>query len=139
MNTDISSELPPGQGRQRIEVITSVQRLRRWSAGEKKSIVVETYEPGFSVSSVARKYGISPSQLFEWKRKMEDGALTAVGSEERVVPESELKAALERIKRLERLLGQKTEEVEVLKEAVKIGREKKLISRRPLRGLDDID
>ena len=139
MNTDISSELPRGQGRQRIEVITSVQRRRRWSAGEKKSMIEETYEPGFSVSSVARKYGISPSQLFEWKRKMEDGALTAVGSEERVVPESELKAALERIKRLERLLGQKTEEVEVLKEAVKIGREKKLISRRPLRGLDDID
>jgi transposase len=41
-----------------------------------------------------------------------------------VVTESELKKAQERIKRLERLLGQKTEEVEVLKEAVRIGREK---------------
>ncbi len=38
---------------------------------------------------------------------MEDAALTAVGSEERVVPESELEAALERMKRLERLLGQR--------------------------------
>lgn len=70
---------------------------------------------------------------------MEAGALTAVGSEERVVPESELKAAEERIRRLERLLGQKTEEVEVLKEAVKIAREKKLISRKPLRGVEGFE
>ena len=70
---------------------------------------------------------------------MEQGALTAVGNEERVVAESELKKAQERISRLERLLGQKTEEVEILKEAVRIGREKKLISRKPLEGLDDFE
>jgi transposase len=70
---------------------------------------------------------------------MEAGALMAVGSEERVVPESELKAAEDRIRRLERLLGQKTEEVEVLKEAVKIAREKKLISRKPLRGVEGFE
>ena len=137
MNTDSTFELP--KGRQRVEVITSVQRRRRWSPAEKMAIVEETYEPGQSVSSVARKHGMAPSQLFAWKRKMEAGALTAVGSEERVVPESELKAALDRIKRLERLLGQKTEEVEVLKEAVKIGREKKLISRKPLLGVEDFE
>jgi transposase len=67
---------------------------------------------------------VALSQLFEWKRKIEAGALTTVGPEERVVPESELRTALERIKRLERILDQKTEEVEVLKEAVKIAREK---------------
>jgi len=65
--------------------------------------------------------------------------LTGVSSEEKVVPESELKKAAERIKRLERLLGQKTEEVEVLKEAVRIGREKKLISRSPLRGIQNFE
>ena len=70
---------------------------------------------------------------------MENGALTAVDKEERVIPESELNKALERIKRLERLLGQKTEEVEVLKEAVRIGREKKLISRKPLAGVEDFE
>ena len=70
---------------------------------------------------------------------MEDGALTGIGSEEKVVAESELKKAQERIKRLERLLGQKTEEVEILKEAVKIGREKKLISRQPLLGVEDFE
>jgi transposase len=131
------TNLPPG--RQTVEVMTSVQRRRRWTAHQKMSMIDETYEPGESVSSVARKHGISASQLFTWKRQMEAGALTAVGSEERVVPESELKAAEARIRRLERLLGQKTEEVEVLKEAVKVAREKKLISRKPLRGVEGFE
>ena len=42
----------------RVEVITSVQRRRRWSAEEKARIVQETYAPGFSVSLVARQHGI---------------------------------------------------------------------------------
>ena len=70
---------------------------------------------------------------------MEQGGLIAVGKEETVVAESELKKAQDRIRRLERLLGQKTEEVEVLKEAVRIGREKKLISRKPLFGIEDFE
>ena len=115
-----------------VHVITSVERRRRWSAFEKKAIVEESFEAGKTVSSVARQYGLSPSQLFAWRRKMEEGALVGVGTEERVVPESSYKQALDRIKRLERLLGQKTEEVEILKEAVRIGREKKLIWRNPL-------
>lgn len=124
---------------QRIEVITSVERRRRWAPAEKKSIIDETYQPGMTVSYVARKHGIPPSQVFYWRRRMEDGAMQGVGSEERLVAESELKKAQERIKRLERLLGQKTEEVECLKEAVRIGREKKLISRQPLLGVEDFE
>lgn len=122
-----------------IEVITSVQRRRRWTPSEKRALVEETYQPGMSVSYIARKYGISPSQLFYWRRCLEEGALVGVGSEEKVIAESELKKAQERIRRLERLLGQKTEEVEILKEAVRIGREKKLISRQPLRGVEDFE
>jgi transposase len=123
----------------RVEVVTSVQRRRRWAPAEKKVMVEETYAPGMSLSAVARKHGIPPSQLFYWRRRMEDGALEGVGSEERVVAESELKKAHDRIKRLERLLGQKTEEVECLKEAVRIGREKKLISLKPLQGVEDFE
>jgi transposase len=70
---------------------------------------------------------------------MEEGAMVSVGKEEKVFPESEKKELEARIKRLERLLGQKTEEVECLKEAVKIAREKKLISRKPLKGVDDFE
>ncbi len=123
----------------RVEVLSAVERRRRWAPAEKRTIVDETYQPGMTVSYVARKYGIAPSQLFYWRRRMEDGALTGVGSEERVVPESELKKAHERIRRLERILGQKVEDIECLKEAVRIGREKKLISRAPLKGLEDFE
>lgn len=118
------------------KVITSVQRRRRWSKDEKMKLVHETYES--SVSSVARQNGILPAQLFYWRKCMENGALTAVGSEEEVVPESEHRKALQRIKELERALGKSTMKVEILTEAVRIGREKKLISRAPLPGLEDI-
>jgi transposase len=114
-----------------VHVITSVERRRRWSIYEKKAIVEETYEQGKSVSYVARKHGIAASQVFLWRRKMEEGALVGVSCQENVIPETEYKQALDRIKRLERVLGQKTEEVEILKEAIKIGHEKKLIWRNP--------
>jgi len=64
----------------RVEVITSVQRRRRWSAEEKTRIVQETYAPGMSVSLVARRHGIAPNQLFSWRRLYADGALSAVGA-----------------------------------------------------------
>ncbi|HXH32260.1 MAG TPA: transposase [Bacteriovoracaceae bacterium] len=119
------------------KVITSVQSRRRWSSDEKMNLIQETYGPGSSVSSVARQHGISPSQSFHWRRCMENGAVVAVGAEEQVVSETEYKKALARIRELERALGKSTLKVEILTEAVKIGREKKLISRAPLQGLDD--
>ena len=50
---------------ERIEVITSVQRRRRYSGQEKAQFVAMTMQPGSSVSSVARQYGISLSLLFK--------------------------------------------------------------------------
>ena len=52
----------------RIEVVTSVQRRRRWTASEKVRMVEETFEPGMTVSLVARRYGVAPNQLFTWRR-----------------------------------------------------------------------
>jgi transposase len=123
----------------KIEVITSTKNRRRWTPHEKRVIVEETYQPGYSVSYVARKYGIPASQLFYWRRHMESGALTAVGAEEAVVPVSKVKLLENRVRELERILGKKTLENEILREAVKIGREKKLISRQPLFGMEDFD
>ena len=57
----------------RVEVITSVQRRRRWSTAEKVRLVEEAMQPGSSVSFVARRYAISPSLLFTWKRRMLEG------------------------------------------------------------------
>jgi transposase len=119
------------------KVVTSVQRRRRYTPDEKMRMIEETYKPGQSVSSVARQNGIFPSQLFYWRRCMENGASVAVKSEDSVVSEADYKKALARIRELERALGKSTLSVEILKEAVRLGREKKLISRAPLVGLDD--
>jgi transposase len=124
---------------QRIEVITSVERRRRWSPHEKRLIVEETRQSGMSVSFVARKYGIPPSQLFYWRKLMEAGGLIGVGSEEEVVPKSKVKVLENRVKELERVLGRKTMENEILREAVKLTREKKLISRQPLPGVEGLE
>tara|TARA_Y100000296_G_C5086880_1_gene212833 strand:- start:150 stop:371 length:222 start_codon:yes stop_codon:yes gene_type:complete len=65
------------------------------------------------------------------------GSLTAVKAGETVVPASELAAAIKEIKELQRLLGKKTMENEILREAVEWGRSKKLIARSPLLPEDD--
>src|SRR5262245_44835401 len=53
-----------------IEVITSVQRRRRWTAEEKERLVAASLEPGTGVSAVARQAGIHPSQLYGWRRQL---------------------------------------------------------------------
>jgi transposase len=54
----------------RVEVITSVQRRRRWSGAEKQRIVAAALEPGAVASAVAREAGIHVSQLFRWRREL---------------------------------------------------------------------
>lgn len=112
----------------RVEVITSVQRRRRWSAAEKVRLVEETMQPGSSVSFVARRTGISPSLLFRWKRRMVEGGHEAVQADEDVVGASRLRELEKRLRELERLLGRKTMEVEILKEALELARPKKRAS-----------
>jgi transposase len=59
----------PEAGVRRIEVITGTGRRRRWSADDKARIIAETLAPGASVSEVARRYGMSPQQIFGWRRE----------------------------------------------------------------------
>jgi len=53
-----------------VQVITSVERRRRWSTTEKEQLVAATLEPGASVSALARAAGIHPSQLYGWRRQL---------------------------------------------------------------------
>ena len=120
-----------------VEVITTDQRRRRWSVQEKAALVRRTYEPGTSVSLVARQEGVAASLLFQWRRLEREGALVAVSAGESVVPASELAAARAEIAKLQRILGKKTLENEILKEAVEIAAEKKWIARSPLLPKDE--
>ena len=54
---------------QRIEVFTGTGRRRSWTADEKAGIVAESYAEGDTVCSVARRHGLTPQQLFTWRRQ----------------------------------------------------------------------
>jgi transposase len=52
----------------RLELFTGAGRRRTWSDEEKAAIVAESDGPGTSISAVARRHGLSASQLFTWRR-----------------------------------------------------------------------
>ncbi|RWG14450.1 MAG: transposase [Mesorhizobium sp.] len=52
----------------RLEIFTGSGRRREWLPDEKAQIVAESYETGETVSAVARRYALSPQQLFAWRR-----------------------------------------------------------------------
>src|SRR5687768_1907644 len=112
-----------------IDILSGLERRRRWTAAEKVAIVNETYEPGVTVSLVARRHGIAPNQLFHWRKLAAQGALTAAGRGEEVVPASDFRALQNQVRELQRLLGKKTLEAEVLKEALEVVDSKKRLLR----------
>ena len=69
-----------------VEVITSVERRRRWSRDEKLRIVAESAQPDRTASQVARAHGIFPSQLFTWRRQLLAAATGNCASESGFVP-----------------------------------------------------
>jgi len=71
----------------RIEVITTVERRRRWSSAEKQRLVAASLEPGASVSAIARGAGVHPSQLYGWRRQLR-GALQTGFAAVQIVPDA---------------------------------------------------
>lgn len=67
-------------GVQRFEVFTGAGRRRDWPPDVKASIIAESYSGAETVSAVARRHGLAPSQLFTWRRllrkQMEEHGLT---------------------------------------------------------------
>ena len=54
----------------RIEVLSGPERRRRWSAGEKRSIVAEAFAPGSSVCAVARRRDVVAGQIYRWRNEL---------------------------------------------------------------------
>jgi transposase-like protein len=69
-----------------VEVITGFRRRRRWSVEEKLRIVEESFRPGVSVSSVARRHELNANQLFTWRRLAREGSLGGGGAGSDLVP-----------------------------------------------------
>jgi transposase-like protein len=66
----------------RLEVFTGAGRRRKWSDEDKARIVAEIVASGDSVCAVARSHGLSPQQLFGWRRQLREAA--AGDSDERL-------------------------------------------------------
>jgi transposase len=64
----ISERMHVSEPIRRMEVFTGEGRRRSWSAEEKAAIVAESYAPGETVCGVARRHGLTPPQLFAWRR-----------------------------------------------------------------------
>ena len=90
-----------------------------------------------SVSLVARQHGVAPNQVFKWRQLYAEGALSAVGAGEEVVPASEYRALQHQVRELQRLLGKKTLENEVLRDALELMQPKKRLLRSPSPVRDD--
>jgi transposase-like protein len=60
------------------EIISSVERRRKWTAEQKVKMLTEVLEPGATVSSVADRNGISRSQLYAWKRLAQRGSIPGI-------------------------------------------------------------
>ncbi|HXZ16328.1 MAG TPA: transposase [Roseiarcus sp.] len=69
----------------RLEVFTGCGRRRGWTPAQKAEILAESYESGEKVSAVARRHGLTPQQLFGWRREAQRRARRRAANEEGAV------------------------------------------------------
>ena len=81
-------------------------RRRRFTAEQKRAFLDEAARTGNSISEVARRYGLAPSMMFQWRRAMDDATKKSLKANEKVVPESEVKKLKARIRDARASTGQ---------------------------------
>jgi transposase len=103
-------------------VIAAMASKRRkgstYTFEEKLALLAEAEKPGMSMAAVARKYGVATSRLFVWRRELADTTSTDI---------QEMLLMKNRNRELERLLGKQMLENEILREALRVASEKKLL------------
>lgn len=90
---------------------------RLFTAPFKQDQIARVTRQELTLAELARELSVSPSVVRRWQRLSTHGSAAAVGADEEVVPASELRAAQQRIKELERALGKKAMEIEILQAA----------------------
>ena len=109
----ISANEPVGRGR------------RRWSADDKLRMVEEALGGTDSISAVARRNGVAPNLLYRWRRLALEGGAVAIAGDDTVTSDKTVRDLETKVRELERQLGRKTMEAEILKEALERSRSKK--------------
>lgn len=100
---------------------------RKIYAQEFKNKILKEIDEGKTYHEVSNKYGVPVRYLYDWKHSLLKRSSDQAVSSEGKVPISEYKKILEKVKRLERALGQKTLDCQILQEAVDIASKKKWI------------
>ena len=90
-------------------------RKRRWPA-EQKLAVLQEWKNGVPLEEICRKYALNAAQMYRWKRSLEQG-LKESGE---MAPRSQVVGLQKRVEELERVLGRKALEVEVLKKTYEL-------------------
>lgn len=109
--------------RERIETKDeSTRTRRRFSLAEKQRMLAEATSPGQSISRVARKYGITTSLLFRWRKVFQLSV-----AEPRHHGDSEVESLRAQVRELQWLLGKKTHENEILRNAIEMTGEGKTL------------
>src|SRR6266446_10207922 len=90
-------------------------RRRQWS-GEQKLTVLQEWQTGVPLEEICRKYAVNAAQMYRWKRSLDQG-LKESGE---MVPKSQMLGLQKRVEELERALGRKALEVDVLKKAFEL-------------------
>jgi transposase len=112
---------------QRIELFTGTGRRRTWSGEEKAAIVAESYVDGVKACQVARRHGLTPQQLFGWRREARAGA--AEPSSPLFVPAMIEAAPLEKAPERDSLRGAAIElEIDGVTVRVGLGAEAKIVT-----------
>ncbi len=112
----------------RLEVITGTGRRRQFSEDFKARVIEETLVPGAVVSDIARQHGLTPQQVFTWRRQARQPALSAASKTpqfvpaivETVLPSRPVPARRRRMRQVDRHGG--SIEVEIAGMTVRIGR-----------------
>ena len=86
------------RGVRRIELITGTGRRRQWSTADRSRILLESLEPGANVSEVARRNGLSPQQLFGWRREARELIVDSGDAATSAAPSVEQPAGHKRVK-----------------------------------------
>jgi transposase len=116
---DIVSGIEPAHA------MNQVQHRRRWTFLQKLRVAEEASAPGMTVTSVARKYGMAPSQLFRWRKLFLKGGLEIVSASDHGFAQGELRELKCRVQELERLLGRATLENEILRGTVALDKSRR--------------
>ena len=86
------------RGVRRIELITGTGRRQQWSTADRSRILLESLEPGANVSEVARRNGLSPQQLFGWRREARELIVDSGDAATSAAPSVEQPAGHKRVK-----------------------------------------